>query len=38
MKLLTESGIISGSSGKLAPANTTTRAEMTQVLYQLLAK
>ncbi|MDI9499349.1 MAG: S-layer homology domain-containing protein [Bacillota bacterium] len=36
MKLLVETGMISGSGGKLAPTATTTRAEMAQVLYNLL--
>jgi hypothetical protein len=36
MTLLVETGIIEGSAGKLAPASTTTRAEMAQVLYNLL--
>ena len=31
------SGILSGSNGALAPANSTTRAEMAQVLYKLLS-
>jgi len=35
---LVKSGTISGSNGKLTPNATTTRAEMTQVLYNLLAK
>ena len=35
--LLVESGMVSGSGGKLSPADTTTRAEMAQVLYNLLA-
>lgn len=38
MKLLVETGTISGSSGMLNPACTTTRAEMAQVLYNLLGK
>ncbi len=38
MKLMTETGTISGSGGKLSPASTTTRAEMGQVLYSLLSK
>lgn len=36
MTLLVESGTISGSGGKLNPTETTTRAEMAQVLYNLL--
>lgn len=38
MKLMTETGTISGSGGKLSPTSTTTRAEMAQVLYNLLSK
>jgi hypothetical protein len=38
MTLMTETGIISGSNGRLSPTNTTTRAEMAQVLYNLLSK
>ena len=34
--LLVKTGTISGSNKKLAPANTTTRAEMAQILYNLL--
>ncbi|MDF3003329.1 MAG: hypothetical protein K0Q48_3448 [Bacillota bacterium] len=36
MTMLVETGIVNGSSGKLSPASTTTRAEMAQVLYKLL--
>jgi hypothetical protein len=36
--LLVETGIISGNEGKLSPTSTTTRAEMAQVLYNLLSK
>lgn len=36
MTLLTETGIIIGSGGKLTPGNSMTRAEMAQVLYRLL--
>jgi len=36
--LLVETGIIEGSAGKLTPLNTTTRAEMAQVLHNLLEK
>jgi hypothetical protein len=36
MTLLVESGTVSGSGGKLNPTGTTTRAEMAQVLYNLL--
>jgi Listeria/Bacterioides repeat len=38
MTLMVETGTISGSGGKLSPASTTTRAEMAQVLYNLLSK
>ena len=38
MTLLVETGTISGNGGKLSPTNTTTRAEMAQVLYNLLSK
>jgi hypothetical protein len=36
--LLVESEAAGGSSGKLIPAGATTRAELTQVLYNLLGK
>jgi hypothetical protein len=36
MSLLVETGTVSGSDGKLNPGGTTTRAEMAQVLYNLL--
>ncbi len=38
MKLFVETGTIAGSNGKLTPTSTTTRAEMAQVLYNLLGK
>jgi len=38
LNLLVRAGIIGGSNGKLSPLNTTTRAEMAQVLYNLLGK
>lgn len=38
MNQMVESGIVSGSNGKLAPLNTITRAEMAQVLYNLLSQ
>ncbi len=38
MTVLVETGTVGGNSGKLSPASTTTRAEMAQVLYNLLAK
>jgi hypothetical protein len=38
MTLLAETGVINGSGGKLRPNSTTSRAEMAQVLYNLLSK
>lgn len=38
MTLLVETGTISGNGGKLSPMSTSTRAEMAQVLYNLLSK
>ncbi|HWR55621.1 MAG TPA: S-layer homology domain-containing protein [Negativicutes bacterium] len=38
MALLVKTGTVSGSAGKLTPLSTTTRAEMAQVLYNLLSK
>jgi len=38
MAYLVETGIVSGSNGKLLPADTTTRAQMEVVLYNLLSK
>jgi hypothetical protein len=38
MNQMVESGIVSGSNGKLVPLNTITRAEMAQVLYNLLSQ
>ena len=38
MASLVESGAVSGSNGNLRPTATTTRAQMAQVLYNLLAK
>ncbi len=38
MMLLVETGTIEGSAGMLFPTGTTTRAEMAQVLYNLLSK
>lgn len=38
MMLLVETGTVTGSSDKLSPSDTTTRAEMAQVLYRLLGK
>ncbi|HBT64170.1 MAG TPA: hypothetical protein DEB10_05870, partial [Ruminococcaceae bacterium] len=37
-ELFVETGIIEGVDGKLFPADTTTRAEIAQVLYNLLSK
>ncbi len=37
MAHLVKTGIVSGSSGKLTPAETTTRAQMIQVLYNLIS-
>ncbi|MNC07776.1 Endo-1,4-beta-xylanase A precursor [compost metagenome] len=36
--LMAENGLISGSGGKLRPADTATRAEMAQILYNLLTR
>lgn len=38
MTLLVRTGTVGGSGGKLNPLDTTTRAEMAQVLYNLLSK
>jgi len=38
MTLLVETGTISGSNGKLNPVGPTTRAELAQVLYNLLSR
>lgn len=38
MKLMVETGNIKGSGGKLAPLGITTRAEMAQVLYNLIKR
>ena len=38
MTLLVETGTISGSGNRLSPKDTTTRAQMAQVLYNLLSK
>lgn len=38
MTLLVETGTVEGSNGKLNPNGTTSRAEMTQVLYNLFGK
>ncbi len=36
LRVLLEAGIVSGSEGKLDPAGSSTRAQMAQLLYQLL--
>jgi hypothetical protein len=38
VKLLVETGTISGSGNRLLPRDTTTRAQMAQVLYNLMSK
>jgi uncharacterized repeat protein (TIGR02543 family) len=38
MAWLVETGTISGNGGKLSPTSTSTRAEMAQVIYNLLSK
>ena len=38
MELLVETGIVGGSNGKLVPLAATTRAEMAQVLSNLLGR
>lgn len=38
MTLLVRAGVVGGSDGRLDPAGSTTRAEMAQVLYNLLAR
>jgi hypothetical protein len=38
MTLLVKTGTVGGSGGKLTPTGMTTRAEMAQVLYNLLGK
>lgn len=38
MTLLVQTGIVGGSGGKLNTNGTATRAEMAQVLYNLLGK
>ncbi|SFB47605.1 S-layer homology domain-containing protein [Cohnella sp. OV330] len=37
-KALVESGVVSGNGGKLSPAGVSTRAEVAQVLFNLLSK
>jgi hypothetical protein len=38
MTLLVQTGTVGGNAGQLTPASTTVRAEMAQVLYNLLSK
>ena len=38
MSTLVKGGVISGSNGLLNPTSSTTRAEMAQMLYNLLSK
>lgn len=38
METLVQGGVISGSGGRLMPENTATRAEMAQIIYNLLAR
>ena len=38
LTLLVKTGTVGGSAGKLSPTSTTTRAEMAQVLYNLLGR
>jgi len=38
MAYLVETGVVGGSNGQLSPTDTTTRAQMGQVLYNLLSK
>jgi hypothetical protein len=38
MTLLVKTGTVGGNGGKLNPTGTTTRAEMAQVLYNLLGR
>ena len=38
MTLLVETGTVGGGNGALSPLSTATRAEMAQVLYNLLGK
>lgn len=38
MTLLVKTGAINGSDGKINPAGSTTRAEMAQILFNLLSK
>jgi len=38
MTVMIETGTVSGNGGKLSPISTTTRAEMAQVLYNLLTQ
>ena len=38
MAYLAKTGVVGGNNGQLSPTNTTTRAQMAQVLYNLLSK
>ncbi len=38
MAYLVKTGVVGGNNGQLSPTNTTTRAQMAQVLYNLLSK
>ncbi|MPM65405.1 hypothetical protein SDC9_112301 [bioreactor metagenome] len=38
MTLLVETGTVAGNNGALAPLSTATRAQMAQVLYNLLSE
>lgn len=38
MAFLVETGVVAGNNGKLSPTETTTRAQMAQVLYNILSK
>ena len=38
MALLVKAGVVSGSGGNLNPTGTATRAEMAQLLYNLLSQ
>jgi len=38
MAYLVETGVVGGNNGQLCPTDTTTRAQMAQVLYNLLSK
>jgi len=38
MALLVETGVVSGNNGMLTPTSTATRAEMAQMVYNLLSR